>query len=360
MQDRLTAAESIVVQLRDLVSHVVTKSSDAARRIAWLKAKKKTRRLSKKLARIHDDLPRWHGHAEGNRITLGLRDISTVQTDMSLGLSRLENHVQSTSKNVSQLREALISSQRVQDQTVSSIEDLRENTSERLHRLESAVLNSNDLLQRLPEILTLQIQTSQQVSTLTSSTRALIESSTTRYSETSTNTTSTIQSTYQSIMIRSQYRPPNSCELACPCSCHLLQSLSSPSFLNKLLGGIFVGYKGLPSLAKKCTDSKCRRDSIPKVYFTYFFPQWWIIDRMIILIAQWTFSRGPELFLRFPRRVGMNSAVFNLAEAGNIEGLKLLFNSGKASPNDVDPNNLGVLYVHASHAHFTSFWLILT
>lgn len=335
------------MQLRDLVSDVVTKSTNAAKRIAWLKAKKKTRRLSKKLARIHDDLPRRHGNAEGSRITLGLRDISNIQTDMSAGLSKLEDHVETTSETVSQLRKALISSQLVQDQTVSSIEDLHKDTSQRLHRLESAILSSNDLLQRLPEILTLKIQTSQHVSTLETPTRALTGRSTTRQSEKATNTSSTIQSAYHSIMIRSQYRAPNSCELACRCKCHFPQTLRSPTFLNKLLGGIFIGYKclPLPGLAINCTDQRCRKNSVPKVYLTYFFPQWWIIDRMIILLAQWTTARGPELVLRFPRRVGDHAAVFKLALHGRIEDLKVLFRTGKASPNDVDNENSNTLYV---------------
>lgn len=320
--------------------------SNTARRVAWLRAKKKTRRLTRKLARIHEELPRHYGYAEGSRITLGLANISSVQIDMSSGLSRLENQVDETSQSISQLREAVLSSQQQQEQTISSIEDLRQDTSNRLQKLESAMLSSNDLLQRLPEILTLQIQTSQQVSTLTRSTQARIGSSTDQPPEAaSSTTTSTIQSTYQSIMIRSQYQYPNSCDLNCHCCCHSLQAIASPSFLNNLLGGIFVGYKGLPSFAKKCNTQKCKRDSEPKVYFTYFFPQWWVINRMIILLAQWTMARGPELVLRFPRRVGDNSAVFRLAQTGNIEGLKLLFDNGKASPNDLNNLNMTVLHV---------------
>lgn len=56
-------------------------------------------------------------------------------------------------------------------------------------------------------------------------------------------------------------------------------------------------------------------------------------------------SRGPELILRFPRRVGEHSEVFQFAENGNIEGLKSLFDLGKASLSDVNERNEDALRV---------------
>lgn len=272
LREELIAAEGIVVHLKALVLDMLKNPHDLTsnvRRIAWLKAKKKTRKLREKLTRIHKDLPWRYSQAEGARIILGLRNISNVQLEMSASLSRLKDQASTTSQNV--------------DQTISSIEELRQITEQRFESLESTISSSSEFLQRLPNILSLEIEARQQnLSAIrTTSTQSLEATANT------TNLTSTIQTTYRSIIIRSQYQYPTSCGLSCHCRCHLPQRIDSPDFLSSLLGRIFIGYKGLPALAKKCTDERCKKDSQPKVYLTYSFPQWWIVDRMLLLLAQW-------------------------------------------------------------------------
>lgn len=356
------------MELQALVLKVLKDPNDptSIRQIAWLKTKRRTQKLRKKLARIHEELPRHHNQAEGARIILGLKSISSAQLEISTGLSKLESHIDTTSHNVSQLKETSVSTQNLQNQFISSVAELRQDTSrrfeslesaistnnnlhqdttQRLENLESAILANNDLLQRLPAIFGLQAETIQQTS-LTNSIQSTIEDSGNRTSGANANTiTSIIHSSYQSIKFQTQYQDPNSCEVSCHCRCHSTQILNSPSFLKDILGRIFIGYKGIP-FAKKCTNQKCKRYSTPKVYLSYYFPRWWVIKRMMVLLAQWrTAFSGPELLLRFPRCVGENSAVFTFAHYGNIEGLKLLFNNGNASPNDIDTRNQDVLTV---------------
>lgn len=146
---------------------------------------------------------------------------------------------------------------------------------------------------------------------------------------------SSLQSTYQSLMIQTRYRPRTTCSSRCCCRCHHQKLLETPSFLSGIFGQMFVHYKGLPFIPKSCSENGCKLNSEPSIYAIYFFPRWWIIDRLVIFTAKRISNLGPELILRFPTYIPYLSEAIVYIERGYIDKLRQLFADGAASPNDL-------------------------
>jgi len=125
------------------------------------------------------------------------------------------------------------------------------------------------------------------------------------------------------------------CSASCKCSCHTRQRLSSPRLLESFLGTLFVGYSGSPLLTQKCDRASCHGRRDWSTSFTYRFPRWFVVARMIQLKAKATAMYGPELSLRFNRMVDGKAMVFHCATTGDVDRMKQLFQQGRASPSDV-------------------------
>lgn len=296
------------------------------------------RKLRKKLAQIHEELPRRLAQVEGSRIKLELTNISLVQQRIFSGLSRVETTGDTTSQHISNIleaqerhNEALQLSQQLQHRINSSIEEIRTGTVHRLDRLESAFsINSGPQPSALgmPRI-SIKGEDSNLSGPITSG--AVHQ---TVHSVTEINT-QTLRSTYHSLSVQTRYRRPSSCNSACRCRCHMRQTVGTPSFLSGLIGQLFIGYKGMPTVAQPCTENNCKRSSEPSLFATYCFPTWWILDRMMLIIARLRANLGPEVILRFPRYISRNSEVALFVQQGKIDSLKTCVIDGKGSPNDL-------------------------
>ncbi|KAJ9615915.1 hypothetical protein H2200_001992 [Cladophialophora chaetospira] len=91
----------------------------------------------------------------------------------------------------------------------------------------------------------------------------------------------------------------------------------------------------------RCTDrnrtaiqrrtSRRKRDA--RLHMTFRLPTW--ISRRIYAVALVQLESGWDLFLRSENLIQDDSLVFHYARAGNLEGMKTLFETGKATPLDV-------------------------
>lgn len=125
------------------------------------------------------------------------------------------------------------------------------------------------------------------------------------------------------------------CRAGCRCSCHKQKSSSSSSFMNRLLGQIFIGYAGLPIIRAKCDSAECEKAQIPVVSLEYWFPLGFCWSKIVQFQLSYRSSTGPQLSLSMLRSVPDTAPCVQFALHGNIEGLKSLFSRGLASPLDV-------------------------
>ena len=89
------------------------------------------------------------------------------------------------------------------------------------------------------------------------------------------------------------------CHIGCSCQCHSYSSLQSPSFLELVIGKLFLGYRALPWLRRTCDKDACRTKA-NYLQFKYTFPSW-LLHRVLVMTFSYMQSQGPELLLRTMR-----------------------------------------------------------
>ena len=125
-----------------------------------------------------------------------------------------------------------------------------------------------------------------------------------------------------------------SCAPLCKCACHESFRLRSPNFLDCILGRVFVGYSATPSTLQACDKQYCVR-SLPGSSIIYYFPQWFLTRVVYITMASVCVD-GPTASLKVRRTVPSHAKVFIMTMENDLDGLRELFRTHKASPNDVN------------------------
>ncbi|KAF3041388.1 hypothetical protein E8E12_009291 [Didymella heteroderae] len=132
----------------------------------------------------------------------------------------------------------------------------------------------------------------------------------------------------------------------CTCICHR----ESHDAFQGLLGSLFVGYKGLPAMQKLCPRQCCQRRYSSRLSITYYFPQWFFLQRAFSMAMQTSPTAGFQIKLSFPRVVSPLATVFFVASFGTPADLRSLFDNGLASPSDINANT-GATPLHAAQAY---------
>ena len=76
------------------------------------------------------------------------------------------------------------------------------------------------------------------------------------------------------------------CLAGCSCACHTPGKYRSPQFFDRLIGGLFIGYAGMPFVTPRCNKPSCARDLCTTFTATYFFPQWYLSHVLIAMIQR--------------------------------------------------------------------------
>lgn len=144
--------------------------------------------------------------------------------------------------------------------------------------------------------------------------------------------------THNTVRIRASRYRRTQCEGWCSCSCHQINYFRTPQITDLALGSMFIGLSGFPVRRQRCSEKRCRKQSIPTLKVTYYFPLW-LLARVVHFSLSLTYMNGPQVSLHMPRVVESNAKVFDLAVQGDLHKMKNLFRDGLASPYDVAASN---------------------
>jgi hypothetical protein len=134
------------------------------------------------------------------------------------------------------------------------------------------------------------------------------------------------------------------CRPWCSCRCHIRRNIRTPGLMKQFVGSLFVGYSGLPLFTQTCNETQCQKRSGLRVVVSYQFPKWFWEQALFASILQGTMS-GPEMLLRVHRTIPFASETYQYTLDGNVPALRRIFEQGKASPFDMDPNGQSLLHV---------------
>ena len=143
--------------------------------------------------------------------------------------------------------------------------------------------------------------------------------------------------TLSAISIQTNYISQNSyplCHEWCNCRCHSTRHFRSPGLLARLVGALFVGYSGSPGVFQMCSIKSCKARSNFRASIAYMFPPW-IIHNILISVLVRTSTNRIMTSLTIRNILSVDTAVFHYAINGNTDGLRRLFDSRLARPNDI-------------------------
>ena len=141
--------------------------------------------------------------------------------------------------------------------------------------------------------------------------------------------------TAQAVGIRVRKAVDPMCRSGCSCICHTERSSTSARYLDRVIGRLFVGYSGLPLLNTSCDSARCQRTQNSTISAEYWFPMGFCWSQIIRFEFGYIPNIGPQWELTTLRRVPDSAQCVKFALAGDIDGLKSLFQLGMASPRDV-------------------------
>lgn len=148
------------------------------------------------------------------------------------------------------------------------------------------------------------------------------------------------------IDVRTSIKGIDQCNGSCTCCCHPKRRIRFTETLSSLTGSMCLSYGG-GQISRSCDQSSCKRNLHTTFKLTYYFPRWFLIKVVSVLLS-FDPAGSPNMSMQMPCIRPDTSRIFHLATAGDIEGMKLMFERGLASPNDVsDTFGYSVLHVSA-------------
>lgn len=128
---------------------------------------------------------------------------------------------------------------------------------------------------------------------------------------------------------------PRSCGLSCSCSCHYGSTFRTPQWLSMAIGDLSFAFFGIPRWTyKSCNDNICSHRGRRLVRTSYYFPAW-CLNRMVSVVDSWGPFGVHTTVLKTAPVIPSTSNIFAFSQQGHVEGLKVLFRQGLASPFDI-------------------------
>lgn len=147
------------------------------------------------------------------------------------------------------------------------------------------------------------------------------------------------------IDMRTSIKGLDRCNGSCTCCCHPKRRIQFTETLSSLTGSMCLSYVG-GQISRSCDQSSCKRKLHTTFKLTYYFPRWFLIKVVSVLLS-FDPAGSPNMSMQMPCIRPDTSRIFHLATAGDIEGMKLMFERGLASPNDVS-DTFGYSVLHVS------------
>jgi hypothetical protein len=117
----------------------------------------------------------------------------------------------------------------------------------------------------------------------------------------------------------------------CECPCHQRRRYRSPSFAQKVLGEVFIGFSSLPLLSKPCQDNRCVQRSPFSATFTYYLPTFFL-HKMISLVFITTSQGDPAACVKI-RPLSTDFSIYRAVERNDHHSVRNMVDKRLAHPS---------------------------
>jgi hypothetical protein len=146
-----------------------------------------------------------------------------------------------------------------------------------------------------------------------------------------TSTTTTVSTeTISRLKLEFSRFQKKGCVAECECTCHQRQRYRSPSFAQKFMGELFIGFSSLPLLSKPCSDSRCTQKSPFSATVTYYLPTL-LLNKMVSLVCITTSQGDPAACIKV-RPLSTDFSIYRAVETNDLGGVRNLIERRSAHP----------------------------
>ncbi|KAI1173300.1 ankyrin repeat-containing domain protein [Nemania sp. FL0916] len=331
ISQKLSTVKEVLSELERLI-HLQGKRDGKYRRVAWTLAKSKTLKLRQKLQGLCEGLRQQLGNLRASFVELELQHVSVILSETVDIQERIHRQGESISNDMDALLRLQEEEGTSRRQSESEIIKLAAETHAQSTQLLERFRNIEDYL--MTDRLSTPLGRPPEYGVETTETVVRDEKAAAEISLPMIKRTTTAK--YHRVAVHAHHRQPFQCDPGCPCRCHTKPSGYSTENLRNFLGQLFVGYQGQPTTTSSCSHARCGRVRASVSATTYFFPYWWVAQRMLSMVAKLTALGGVEVTLSFPRAVPPAARIFRHAYLGDTDTIRDLFSMGLASPWDID------------------------
>jgi len=151
------------------------------------------------------------------------------------------------------------------------------------------------------------------------------------------------------------------CQPWCACRCHSSTRFNMPQLLQSVIGQLFVGYTGLPTLMSSCdlpTDT-CQGTGQSFMQINYYFPTWFLSRALTFSLRTSEFQR-PEHSLRMLNVRSPLESLFAGAGSNDAALVRSVITNNQGSVLYVtDRDGHSALYLAVKLSHVESIKVLL-
>ncbi|KAI1372652.1 ankyrin [Hypoxylon crocopeplum] len=129
------------------------------------------------------------------------------------------------------------------------------------------------------------------------------------------------------------------CPSLCNCNCHRIKRSQSPSWLNSMIGSLFLQYNTIPLLQRhSCDDLECKGNSTSSLRLFYAFPRWFLARSVELSVSlSSVFGAGSSLHLRVPRATDTYD-FWRATKYNDWKWIRIRMAKKSILPTDIDEN----------------------
>jgi hypothetical protein len=121
------------------------------------------------------------------------------------------------------------------------------------------------------------------------------------------------------------------CVPECECTCHQRRRYRSPSFAQKVLGELFIGFSTLPLLSSRCSDDRCTQRSPFSATLTYYLPTFFL-KKMVSLVLITTSQGDPAACIKV-RPLSSDFSIYRAVEGNDLQAVRKMVDNRSAHPS---------------------------
>ncbi|KAK1832451.1 ankyrin repeat-containing domain protein [Podospora conica] len=136
------------------------------------------------------------------------------------------------------------------------------------------------------------------------------------------------------------------CQDICPCQCHAVKRIGTPTWLKSVIGTLFYSYSGTPLMGRApCNYIPCQQSGAVGTRFNYHFPTWIVKRAVSVSLTRHNLCGiGGSWTISIPKTLSDGDPVWRCINYGTVPQLAALLAQGLVNACDMNQDGKSLLH----------------